>query len=661
MKFTDNVKIFLLIILSMNLAVDADDDNIKGQKWVGTWYTAPQLVEPYNNPPSPGLSNNTIRQIVRVSIGGEVLRVRFTNEFSSSPLVMNSVNIAISKGSGSIDSLTSTPLTFNGSTSITIPAGKAVASDPVNFSLKPLTDVAITIYFGQVPADITGHPGSRTTSYILQGNQVSKKDFNGSVTTDHWYIIQGIEVLATDSTYAIVTLGNSITDGRGSGTNKQNRWPDILSQRLQSDSLLKNTAVLNAGIGGNCVLRQCLGPSALSRFERDVLNQYGVRWLIILEGINDIGGSQGTGIADNLIEAYKQMITLAHSKGIYVYGATLLPMKGNSYYNEIREAERQKVNQWIRTSGYFDGVTDFDKALRNPADTLSLLPEADTGDHLHPNENGHKMMGEAVDLKLFLRRDSLVFNDSSWKKFFEAECGNVGNNWDILDDAQASNGKYVIVKNGLQSLSQAPAGEENIITISFNVDSTDLYYLYARLNCPTANDDSYWIKIDNENFQMYNGLGTSSWEWKRINSYRLEKGDHTLTIAYREDGAKLDKICITNYDIAPLDLGEEAVNLCNPTDIGEYQEKTNDYVLRQNFPNPFNSSTQISFSIPVSERVQLKIYDILGRLVSTVVDEIKRPGMHNVEFRAFNLSSGIYLYKLNTERFSETKKFVLMK
>lgn len=412
------------------------------QKWVGTWTTSPQLVEPHNNPPvPPGLSYNTLRQIVHVSIGGNVLRLRFSNEFSKSPITMNSVHIAVSKGNGKIDIKTDKELYFSGLPNVTIEPGSTVTSDPIGFQLEPLSDIAITIYFGETSPDVTGHPGSRTTSYILEGNQVSKEDFSGAVTTDHWYVINTIDVMASDSTYAVVVLGNSITDGRGSGTNKQNRWPDELARRLQANPETQHVAVLNAGIGGNCVLKQCLGPSALSRFERDILNQNGVRWLIILEGINDIGGAGSIEIADELIEAYKQMIYNAHSKGIYVYGATLLPMKGSFYYSEIREAARQKVNDWIRHGGFFDAVIDFDKALRNPLDTLSLLPDADTGDHLHPNETGHRMMAEAVDLSLFVINDSMGFKDDVNTIYFGSQCGKEEVNREKVFNHKASNEK----------------------------------------------------------------------------------------------------------------------------------------------------------------------------------------------------------------------------
>ena len=408
--------LFVLVIILLNFCIFSFCATEPGtstdtEKWVGTWSTAPQLVEPHNNPPQPGLSNNTLRQIVHVSLGGDSLRIRFSNEFSTNPVTLNEVHIAVSMGGGIIDPNTDKVLLFNGSTNITMAPGSAVTSDSFEFALQPLTDVAITIYFGDTSPDVTGHPGSRTTSYLLTGNEVSRVDFAGAVQTDHWYVINTIDVLAPDSAACVAILGNSITDGRGSGTNKQNRWPDELARRLQDNPETRQVAVLNEGIGGNCVLRQCLGPSALSRFNRDILEQSGIRWLIIFEGINDIGGSQGSGVGNELINAYTQMIHNAHVNGIFVYGATLLPMRGSSYYSEQHEAERQIVNEWIRNSDLFDAVIDLDMALRNPADTLSLLPEADTGDHLHPNETGHRMMAEAVDLALFIGELSTDIGD----------------------------------------------------------------------------------------------------------------------------------------------------------------------------------------------------------------------------------------------------------
>ena len=376
-----------------------------GEKWVGTWSTAPQLVEPRNMPPEPGLSHNTLRQIVRVSIGGDSLRMRFSNEFGSSPVILNAVHIAVSKGGGIIDPSTDKTLRFKGKQGVTIQQGTAVACDPFRFNLKPGSDAAITIYFGDTSPDVTGHPGSRTTSYLVTGDEASAENLSDAVKTEHWYIINTINVLAPKSAAAVAVLGNSITDGRGSGTNKQNRWPDELARRLQKNPDTREVAVLNEGIGGNCVLRKCLGPSAMDRFKRDVLDQNGVHWLIILEGINDIGQVHGpeaaAEVANDLIKAYEKMIDNAHAKGILVYGATMLPFGGSFYDSPDRESAWETVNKWIRNSGRFDAVIDLDAALQDPANPLHLLPEADSGDHLHPSEAGHRMMAEAVDLMLF--------------------------------------------------------------------------------------------------------------------------------------------------------------------------------------------------------------------------------------------------------------------
>ncbi len=374
------------------------------EEWVGTWGTATQLVEPENNPPLPGLANNTLRQVVRVSIGGEYLRIRISNEFSANPVTMKSVWVAVSLGEGRIDVSSATNLTFNKESSVTLNPGDVVVSDPFMFALTPRMDVAISIHFGEVSAVLTGHPGSRTTSYILEGEQTGNPDFMEASTTDHWYFINGIEVLSSTAA-AIAIIGNSITDGRGSTTNSQNRWTDIFSERLLNNSGTQHVSVLNMGIGGNCVLKNCKGPAAIDRFERDVINQQGVRWIVLFEGINDIGGTtslaEANSVADSLIFAYEQMINKAHKMNLSIFGATIMPFKGSFYYEEFRDKARIRVNNWIRNSNKFDAVIDFDKFMQNPSDTVSLISTLHDNDFLHPNKHGHKKMGESVDLKLF--------------------------------------------------------------------------------------------------------------------------------------------------------------------------------------------------------------------------------------------------------------------
>jgi len=392
-------------------------DSASGTRWVGTWTTSPQLVETGNNPPAPGLANNTLRQVLRSSIGGDTLRLLLSNKFGSGPVTFHEVHIAVSTGAGAIDTTTDEVLHFGGLPEVTVAADTSVVSDPFPFALKPRMDVAVTISYGASPSGITGHPGSRTTSYLLTGNAVSKADFAGAVTTDHWYNINTLDVLAPSNAASVAILGNSITDGRGSMTNGQNRWPDVLSVSLLQDSATRYVGVLNAGIGGNCVLAGGLGPTGVSRYDRDIISQSGVRWAIVLEGVNDIGGvhsaSAATTTAANLIAAYGQMIAKAHARNIRIYGATILPFGGNGYFNQYSEQCRSAVNQWIRTKGNFDACIDFDRLMRNPQDTTRILYPTNQNDGLHPDTMGYRIMGQSIDRNLFVVSDSTTLGVNS--------------------------------------------------------------------------------------------------------------------------------------------------------------------------------------------------------------------------------------------------------
>ena len=372
--------------------------------WVATWATAEQVVEPHNCPPAPGLGNNSIRQIVQTSISGKEVRVKFSNEFSKGPVTINAAEIARAATAGSSSDIiagTEVSLTFGGKKSVTIEPGKLVTSDPVKFPMGTRENVAITMHLGEASStSVTGHPGSRTDSYLIEGQG---SDFTNAVKTAHWYIINAIEIKAEKKARAIVVLGNSITDGRGSTTNEQNRWTDNLSRRLLANKKTKRVSVLNMGLGGNCILNGGLGPTGKSRYPRDLFQQEGVKYIILFEGVNDLGGyGDATAKAKQIIEVYKQIIEEAHQRGILVYGAPVMQFKGNNYYSENHEAGRQQLNQWIRNGGYFDGVIDFDAAMGNPDDPAQLNPKyLFENDYLHPNAEGYVQMGNCIDLKLF--------------------------------------------------------------------------------------------------------------------------------------------------------------------------------------------------------------------------------------------------------------------
>lgn len=382
----------------------------KGSRWVGAWASAQQRADATNGPPAPGFADSTLRQIVHVSIGGKKMRVRFSNEFGDAILTIPSAHVALAGAGGAIRPESDKALTFHGQPSVTIPPGAPMVSDPVDFDLAPLSGLAVTIRLQGAPNDVTTHPGARATSYLQAGGSVSAAELPTAARTSHWYFLSGVDVLASSSGAAVVALGDSITDGRGSTTDQNGRWPDALARRLQANRSTAGIGVLNAGIGGNRVLNDGLGPNALARLDRDVLSQSGVRWLIVLEGINDLGTrakararTEHAAAARELIGAFEQIVLRAHAHNIRVYGATILPCEGSSYFSPDLEADRQTVNNWIRTSGKFDGVIDFDAVARDPRKPSQLSAAADSGDHLHPADAGYRIMADAVDLKLLAK------------------------------------------------------------------------------------------------------------------------------------------------------------------------------------------------------------------------------------------------------------------
>jgi lysophospholipase L1-like esterase len=377
-------------------------------QWVGTWTSAPMLAEGgWNVLAFPG---STLREIAHVSVGGQQIRIRLTNEFGTDPLMIADVHAALSAGGGAIQPGSDHAVTFGGATSVNIPPGAAIFSDPVALAVPPLSDVAISFYLPpQVMRAETYHGFACQDNYMATGDVAGEPSLSEPKTITSWYFFDGIDVPAAAGSRAIVTLGDSITDGALSTHNANHRWPDVLAERLQADPNLKNIGVLNVGIGGNRVLNENTGPSAISRIDRDVLAQSGVRYVIVLESINDIGhlsrpqAPWDTVTASQLEFGLKQIVDAAHEHGIKIFGATLTPYDGAGYASDKGEQIREAVNDWIRTSGAFDGVIDFDKITQDPQNPTRFNPAYDSGDHLHPKDAGYQAMGGGIDLSLFAK------------------------------------------------------------------------------------------------------------------------------------------------------------------------------------------------------------------------------------------------------------------
>jgi len=375
-------------------------------QWVGTWAASPMPVE--NGWSRIPFADVTLREIAHVSVGGSIVRVRFTNRYGMDPLTIRDAHIALRADGSSIKQGADRALTFDGSDAVRIPAGAVMYSDPVHLDVPALSDVAVSFYLpSQNMRSETFHDLGNQDNYVSQGDVASSTTLSQAKVLPSWYFFDGVDVQAVPGSRAIVALGDSITDGYQSTPNENRRWPDDLAVRLNRTPGLEHVGMLNEGISGNRVLNDGWGPSAMKRFDSDVLAQSDVRYLIILESINDIGRLHDLRDPDDAVTAaelelgLKQMAEQAHEHGIKVIGATLTPYRGADYYSTAGEQVREEVNNWIRTSGVFDAVVDFDKVTCDPLNPESFAPKYDSGDHLHPNDAGYQAMADAIALKLF--------------------------------------------------------------------------------------------------------------------------------------------------------------------------------------------------------------------------------------------------------------------
>ena len=418
-------------LLSLCLCLSAAEKKSilnSGEHWVATWATAqavapiPPLGAPPPRPqaaparPSPigqipeTFKNQTVRMVVRTSIGGRRVRVQLSNALGNLALSIGAAHIALRQKDAAIVPASDRVLTFAGRPSFNVPPGALVVSDPVDLDVPKFTDLAISLYLREDTGPPTVHPLGLHTTYIASGDVTADATLSPSTTTTAYFWLSGVDVMAPSLASAIVAFGDSITDGFATTPNKDQAWPTLLASRLASGKSTAMLGVLNLGISGNRVLRDVAGTNALARFDRDVLARAGVHWMILLEGINDITFSAIPGIppgqavtAEDLIWGYRQIIESAHLHGIKVAGATILPVEGVATYTESGEAVRQAVNQWIRTSGAFDAIIDFDALTRDPEHPKRLRSEFDSGDHVHPNDAGNHAMADVIDLSAFLK------------------------------------------------------------------------------------------------------------------------------------------------------------------------------------------------------------------------------------------------------------------
>lgn len=384
-------------------------DASKNWHWVASWGSAQMVPEAQNELPQEHWRDTTLRQIVHVALGGEKLRVRISNAFGTTPLLVEAAGIGLAKAPGNpdIDPQSAKALTFGGRASVMIPAGAEYYSDVVALPHKAGADLAVSLYFNSAPSKQTGHPGSRATSFATKGQRTLEAAWRDAEKITRWYALSDVEVQAPRDVGTVVAVGDSITDGYGTTTDGNDRWPDVLAGRIAQGG--KAMGVVNAGIGGGRMLRDGLGPNLASRFDRDVIGRAGVTHAVVMIGVNDLGVQHRNGedipaararLIEDLQVAHRQLVERAHAHGICVIGGTVTPYAGSDYYRPAaaNEADRQQLNDWIRKSGVFDAVADFDAALRDPQQPDKLRKEFDN-DGLHPSIPGLRALAEAVPLK----------------------------------------------------------------------------------------------------------------------------------------------------------------------------------------------------------------------------------------------------------------------
>jgi lysophospholipase L1-like esterase len=399
-----------LVVASLLLMGQA---SLAADNWVAAWGTAQQLMKPERAIPSAQtppakLERQTVRMIARSTLSGSRLRVSLSNSFGYGPVRIEAAQVARAAGNGAIASGSTQPLTFGGRNHVVLPPGARITSDALAFEVQAQTDLAISLYVDGDSGPTTSHPIGLRAAWLAPGNQIAAETLNGAQSFRSYIWLDGIDVQAAPRAAAIIAFGDSITDGFSTTPDADTPWPSILARRLGAQRAAAPRSVINMGISGNRVLREGAGSSGLARFDRDVLSRPGARWVLMLLGINDIGFSAIPGLpasekatADDIIAGYQMLIARARLHGLSIIGATLTPFEGVNTYTPAGEQMRQQINQWIRGSGQFDAVVDFDRATRDPAQPTRLRADFDSGDHIHPNDAGNRAMAEAVDLKLF--------------------------------------------------------------------------------------------------------------------------------------------------------------------------------------------------------------------------------------------------------------------